>query len=125
MFHQPNLHAYDGEHSLLSDLFDAVLAQYNEFFGDVPLLSLSMRTIGERMMKRARYDQTRIDASLVIGSGLILVADRDIDAPLTGVRMYGADEQYGGQTIASVALKADVVRSIPMADLVGYNRPVT
>ena len=124
MFHQPNLHAYDGEHSLLSDLFDAVLAQYNEFFGDVPLLSLSMRTIGERMVKRTRYDQARIDASLVIGSGLILVADRDIDAPLTGVRMYGADEQYGGQTIASVALKADVVRSIPMADLVGYNRPV-
>ncbi len=120
MFHQANLHAYDGVHSLLSDLLDAVIAQYNEFFDDTPLLSLSMRTIGERMVKRSIYDQARIDASLIVGGGLILMADRDVDAPLTGVRIHGVDEKYGGQTIATIALKADVARSIPIADLVGY-----
>jgi hypothetical protein len=121
MFHQANLHAYDDTHSLLTDLLDEVLARYNEYCGDVPILCPSMRTIGEMMIKRAAYDQARIDASLIVGNGLVLAADRDVEAPLTGVRIHGAAEQYGGQMIAALSLKANVARSIPAADLVGYS----
>lgn len=121
MFHQANLHAYDGTHSLLSDLIDKLLAQYNEFFDSTPIQSLSMRAIGEKMVMRATYDQARIDASLIVGSGLILLANRDVNVPVTGVRIYGADVAYGGQTVATVALRANVTRSIPLNDLVGLN----
>ncbi|MFN8464945.1 MAG: hypothetical protein U0X20_05315 [Caldilineaceae bacterium] len=122
MFHQANLAAYDGTRSLLSDLLDAVLDGYNRYYGDVPILCPSMRTIGEMMVERAVYNQARINASLVIGSGLVLLSDRDVTVPLTGVRIHGADEQYGGQTLARFALKAHTVRSVPIWDLVGYNR---
>jgi hypothetical protein len=121
MFHQANLRAYDGTHSLLGDLLDEVLEKYNQYFGDVPILCLSMGTIGEMMLRRAACDQARINASLVVGSGLILLADRDVEVPLTGVRIHGADEQYGGQTMAVLSLKAGVARSIPIWDVVGYN----
>lgn len=46
-----------------------------------------MPTIGEMMARRAAYNQARIDASLVIGSGLFLLSDRDVEVPLTGVRI--------------------------------------
>lgn len=121
MFHQANLHAYDGTHSLLTDLLDEVLSKYDEYYREVPILSFSMRTIGEMMVKRAVYDQARIDASLVVGSGLILVADCDVDVPLTGVRILGANEKYGGQTMVTLSLKANVVRSIAAVDPIGYS----
>lgn len=121
MFHQANLHAYDDTHSLLTDLLDEVLDIYNQYCGDVPVLCLSMRTIGDMMTRRAAYDGARIDASLIVGNGLVLVADRDVETPLTGVRIHGSSEQYGGQTIATLSLKANVVRSLPAVDLVGYS----
>jgi hypothetical protein len=80
-----------------------------------------MRTIGDMMTRRAAYDGARIDASLIVGNGLVLVADRDVETPLTGVRIHGSSEQYGGQTIATLSLKANVVRSLPAVDLVGYS----
>jgi hypothetical protein len=121
MFHQANLRAYDDTHSLLTDLLDEVLGIYNQYCGDVPICCLSMRTIGDMMTKRAAYNGARIDASLIVGNGLVLVADRDVETPLTGVRIHGSSEQYGGQTIATLSLKANVVRSLPAADLVGYS----
>jgi len=119
MFHQANLCAYDGEHSLLTDLLDEVLALYNQYCGDQPVCNLSMTEVGEMMVKRAAYKEARIDASLIVGSGLVLLADRDVEAPLTGVRVHGASQRYGGQAITLAALKANQVRSIPAADIVG------
>lgn len=135
MFHQANLAAYDGTHSLLSDLLDAVLASYNRYYGAMPICSLGMPTIGEMMARRAAYNQARIDASLVIGSGLFLLSDRDVEVPLTGVRICsqdgaphgapgessgkGSSELYGGQHLATLALKANTARSLPIWDLVG------
>lgn len=121
MFHQANLHAYDGKHSLLTDLLDEVFARYNDCCADAPILCPSMRTLGEMMVQRAIYDEARIDASLIVGTGLFLLADREVVVPLTGVRAHGADETYGGQSMATLTLKADVVRSIAVEYLVGYN----
>lgn len=123
MFHQANLQAYDNVHSLLTDLLDEVLSMYNEVCGDVPVLNLSMRDIGEMMARREECNKAKINASLIVGSGLILVADHDVDLPLTGVRIHGGDEKYAGQTISTLSLKAEMVRSIPVADLVGYSTP--
>ena len=120
MFHQANLHAYENMHSLLSLLLDEVISMYNELCSDVPVLNLSMRTIGDMMVRQARCNAATINASLIVGSGLILVADRDLSLPLTGVRIHGGDEKYGGQLHPTLSLKADMVRSIPAADLVGY-----
>jgi hypothetical protein len=127
MFHQANLAAYDGTHSLLSDLLDAVLDSYNRYYGEMPIRCLSMGTIGEMMARRAAYNQAHIDASLVVGSGLILLSDRDVEVPLTGVRNARPedhpsaehDEQYGGQVMTTLFLQAHTVRWLPISDLVG------
>lgn len=119
MFHQANLRAYDGEHSLLTDLLDEVLALYNEYCGDLPICNLSMAAAGDLMVKRAACNEARIDASLIAGSGLVLLADRDVATPLTGVRVHGASQPCGEQPITTVPLKANLVRSIPAADIVG------
>ena len=127
MFHQANLAAYDGTHSLLSDLLDAVLDSYNRYYGDMPIFCPSMGTIGEMMARRAAYSQAHIDASLVVGSGLILCSDCDVEVPLTGVRIDGLgenpgaghSEQYGGQMLTRLALKANTARSLPIWALVG------
>jgi hypothetical protein len=117
MFHQANLCAYDDTHSLLTDLLDEVLFIYNEYCGHVPIVGTSMRTIGEMMIQRANYDQARIDACLVVGGGLVLISDRDVEVPVTGVQIHGNGEEYGGQASSTVALKAGVIRSIPAANL--------
>lgn len=127
MFHQANLATYDGTHSLLSDLMNAVLDSYNRYYGDMPIRCLSMGTIGEMMVQRAAYHEAHIDASLVVGSGLLLLSDRDVEVPLTGVRTacpeehpsVEHDEQYGGQVMSTLFLRAHTVRWLPIWDLVG------
>ena len=58
MFHQTNMEAYDGTHSLLSDLLDATLAKYNSLF-TLPVLSPPMggsaNSLGDRMAQRMQY----------------------------------------------------------------------
>ncbi|HKO25661.1 MAG TPA: hypothetical protein VJY65_13100, partial [Chloroflexota bacterium] len=74
MFHQTNMEAYDGTHSLLSDLLDATLAKYNSLF-TLPVLSPPMggsaNSLGDRMAQRMQYNSvissTPAPASLELG----------------------------------------------------------
>src|SRR6202012_451636 len=38
MFHQPNLHAYDGTHSMISDTYDMTFSKYKALY-NLPVLS--------------------------------------------------------------------------------------
>jgi hypothetical protein len=120
MFHQPNLRAYDGTHSLLSDLIDTVLERYFALVGDVPICSLSMREIGQRMARRANYNAANVQAHRVCGSGIVLSADRDVVVPITGVRAESNSEFYAGQHLAWVTLKEQTMHWIPEPGLPAY-----
>jgi hypothetical protein len=55
MFHEANLRAYDGTHTLLTDLLDATLAKYNQLF-TLPIQSPTMDQLGQTVADRMRYN---------------------------------------------------------------------
>jgi len=106
MFHQTNLAAYDGTHTLLTDLLDATLAKYSAYV-NLPVLSPSMDTLGTRMAARTKMRQPGFTATLQFGTGVVLTSPVDVTVPVTGLDLPGA-EHYGGQPISWVALPAGV-----------------
>ncbi|MEZ4869976.1 MAG: hypothetical protein R3C14_52095 [Caldilineaceae bacterium] len=117
MFHQANLRAYDGVHSLLAHLIDKVVVKYNALYGDVPIVCCSMEDIGVAMLRRAAYNAATIEATLTVGCGLTLTADRDVTVPVTGISTREGSEWYAGQSIACVALSANVPYQLPYTQL--------
>lgn len=80
MFHEANLRAYDGTHSLLSDLLDRVLDRY-ERMATAPIRCPSMRSLGDLMgMERESSVQATITAEY-----LVLRAERPAVVPVTGL----------------------------------------
>jgi hypothetical protein len=120
MFHQVNLRAYDKEHSLLSDLIDRVLARYQSYYGDAPIISLSMRQIGEAMNRRAACNAANVQALFIRNQGVMLLSARKAVIPLTGVTAEQDCECYAGQCITWLEVIPDNPVFIPAADLVGY-----
>jgi hypothetical protein len=112
MFHQPNLRAYDGTHSLLSDLTDAVLAKYNRMV-DLPIRSISQHEIGIRMAQRMAYNASGVRGSLVPCQSITLTASKPVLVPLTGVSTGANRDTYGGQTISYVQLNANEPVTVP------------
>jgi hypothetical protein len=132
MFHQPNLRAYDGTHSLLSDLLDATLVKYNRYY-TLPIISDgghsipkndplcandpsctqgAMDRLGYNMSKRTDYKAAEVTATLLPDSSITLTANRDVRVPVTGLPFTttcpdcSAVENYGSQKIVYVSLKA-------------------
>jgi hypothetical protein len=112
MFHQANLRAYDGVHTLLGDLIDATLAKYTSAFS-LPVLSLSMDEIGRRMANRMQYNDADVSATIVPGRSITLRAERAAIVPVTGLWTSDA-EQYGGQYISHIALDAGQQITLPL-----------
>ena len=119
MFHQANLRAYDGVHSLLGDLLDRTLEKYRAIF-NLPVLSLTLAELGEWTQRRMDYAAGGIRATLAPGQRTItLTATRAAIVPVTGL-CTAAAEHYGNQCISHVSLAAGqtVVLSLdaPVAD---------
>lgn len=112
MFHQPNLRAYDGVHSLLGDLLDRTFAKYNALF-NLPVVDLTLDKIGQRMASRMQYNAAGVTASIVPGKSITLTAKKAVSVPVTGLSVTGA-EVYGGQPIASINLNAGQTVTIPL-----------
>ncbi len=111
MFHQSNLRAYDGTHSLLSDLLDRTLAKFTALV-QVPISSLAMDELAERVAARMRYNGGGITASLVSGRQIILSAQQTASVPITG--LYGSDaEFYCGQWISHISLEPGMSVTLP------------
>ena len=112
MFHQTNLAAYDGVHTLLTDLLDATLAKYSGYF-TLPVLSPSIDTIGKLMANRTAARAAGISATIQPGVGIVVSSPTDVTIPITGLHLAGA-EFYGGQWISWVPLSANVPVVLPM-----------
>jgi len=109
MFHVANLRAYDGTHSLVSDLLDATLDKYNSYF-TLPILSPTMDTIGQDMASRMQYDAAGVSGTIARDTTgtwqtITISGTSSATVPVTGLNSSGA-EQYGGQPIAHLALAA-------------------
>ena len=116
MFHQSNLRAYDGVHTLLGDLLDRTLDKYGSLFV-LPVRSLTHAGLGEWTANRMRYNAAGIVASIQPDQGtLTITATQSAVVPVTGLCSTGS-ESYGGQCISHVSLTAGqtVTYSVVMA----------
>jgi len=103
MFHQANLRAYDGVHSLLGDLLDRTLEKYSGLFV-LPVRSLTLVGLGEWTEKRMRYNAAGVRASFVPSDGtMTITASEAAVVPVTGL-CADSSEVYGGQCISHVSL---------------------
>ena len=121
MFHQPNLRAYDGTHSLLTDLIDATMAKYNAMY-NLPIVNLTEHNVGLNMTEWMGYRESGVTGSLVpcVGTApatLTITSPRAATIPVTGVSVAGRSatrETYGGQDISYVRLAAGKSTTIPL-----------
>src|SRR5882762_5673011 len=116
MFHQSNLRAYDGVHTLLGDLLDRTLEKYGAIFV-LPVGSLTQAALGEWTANRMRYNAAGLVATIKPDQGtLTITAAQSAVVPVTGLCSTGS-ESYGGQCISHVSLSPGqtVTYSVVMA----------
>jgi hypothetical protein len=118
MFHQDNGRAYDGTHSLISDVLDRALEKYGRLVTP-PLLSPSMDGVAQDMSAHMQYQAGRqgLSASVVTsagGSTLQLSATQAVTVPITGLHVTGI-EVYAGEPIVWVAIGANGTVNLPIS----------
>ncbi len=112
MFHQANLRAYDGVHSLLSDLLDATFAKYRAVY-TLPVRSLTQQEAGQRMAERMSFNAAGVSGVLRPCASVTLTASQSAVVPVTGVAA-GTSESYGGQAISRVGVQAGAPLTVPL-----------
>src|SRR2546423_3137270 len=122
MFHQNNLHDYDGQgHSLLSDSYDQTFAKYERLY-KLPVVSPTLDQLGQNMQNRNAYNLSTATASLTSASGSNLTISITVPAtatvasaiiPITGLYSAGA-EPYGGQYISHVQVSRGQTITLPV-----------
>lgn len=108
MFHQTNTGAYDGVHSLYSDLIDTLLAKYKSLY-NLPIIDHPQHQLATDVAQRMAYNASGVTASLVPCQSLTVTAKNAAVIPVTGVSNGPAGttfETYGGQSIAYLNLAA-------------------
>lgn len=104
MFHQPNLRAYDGQHTLLGDLLDLVMKKYAQYYNLV-VTSPTMDALGQTVANRMQYNSAGVTATIVPGVSITITAQKAARVPVTGLNTVGA-ESYGGQFISYINVAA-------------------
>lgn len=122
MFHQPNLAAYDGTHTLISDLLDRTIAKYAGYMS-LPILTPNIEEIGTKMQNRTLMKAAGVTATLEPNVGIVVSSPATVTVPITGVHLPGA-EWYGGQWISNVDLVANQPVTIPLAATAPLAPPV-
>lgn len=122
MFHQPNLHDYDGQgHSLLSDTYDQTFSKYERLFHR-GVVSLTLDQLGQNMQNRNAYNLSAATASLTGAAGSNQTISITVPAtatvasaiiPVTGLYSAGA-EAYGGQYISHVKVGSGQTVTLPV-----------
>lgn len=111
MFHQPNLRAYDGAHTLLGNLLDLTLQKYQQWY-NLPIVSPMMEQLGQTMAERMQYNAAGVTASIT-GLTITLSARQAARVPVTGLFTPGASS-YGGQHISYINLAAGQSLTLPL-----------
>jgi hypothetical protein len=112
MFHQANLRAYDGVHSILADVIDRAVRRY-ELKMNVPVRTPTMQESARRFARRLDVDTAGVRATLFRGRALVIDAARTVSVPVTGVRA-GDGESYGGDVIGLVSVVPGTSTCVPL-----------
>jgi sulfur carrier protein ThiS len=121
MFHQPDLHDYDGlGDSLISDTYNMTFVKYEALY-NLPVLSLTLDQLALGMQARNAYNLSGVTASLVgaVGSQQVVLAMpagatvTSASIPVTGLTSTGS-ETYGGVNISHIALTAGQSVTLPL-----------
>lgn len=112
MFHQPNMRAYDGVHTLLSDLLGLTLQKYQQYY-NLPVVSPTMDQLGLTMAQRMQYNLAGVTASVTAGLTITITAQKAARVPVTGLFTLGA-ETYGGQHISYINVAAGQSVVLPL-----------
>jgi hypothetical protein len=121
MFHQPNLVAYDGTHSLIGDLYDNTFNLYLSIF-KLPVLSPTLDQLGQNMQQRNQYNLSGATASVVNAGAVDAAISITVPSgttvpsavvPVTGLNSNGA-ENYAGQNISHITVSAGQTITLPL-----------
>jgi hypothetical protein len=117
MFHQANLRAYDGTHTLLTDLLDRLMAKYAAL-RVLPVVTLTMSDVGARLRARTALAAAGLVATVGPGPAITVSATQAITVPITGARAPNA-ETYGSVVISMVDVPAGGTVTLPLATMAG------
>ena len=120
MFHESNLHNYDGlGHSLLFDVYDQTLNNYLSLY-KLPVLSPTLDVLAQKMQSRNQYNLSGVSASITGGTApainITVPSTATVPSaviPVTGLNSTGA-EVYGGQNISHVSVNAGQTVTLPV-----------
>jgi hypothetical protein len=104
MYHQANLKAYDGVHSLLSDLLDAAWTKYSRHYRR-PVSSPDMNVAAKRMADTMVRNGSGMEATLTTG-GVTVASPVTVQVPVSGV-CTSSSERYAGKCITHVKVPAN------------------
>ena len=112
MFHQANLRAYDGVHSVLGDLIDRVVTRLQRRLR-VPVRTPSMEETALRFARRLEVETGGVRATLFRGRALLIDAAKPVSVPVTGVRAEDG-ESYGRDVIGLVDVTPGTTTCVPL-----------
>ena len=106
-FHNSNAIAYDGTHSLITDLFDATIKKYEQLY-NLPIYTLqTMRDIAPLLLNRASYNASGVTGVYTPGVSVVLTTANAGVIPITGACSQASCGTYGGQIQDSVPMAAN------------------
>jgi hypothetical protein len=119
-FHIANAGTYDGTHSVMTDLFDAIVTKYKNIF-TLPVLSMTMEDLGAMMTNRANYNTSGVVGVYTPGVSVVLTTNNAATIPITGACSQSSCGTYGGQIQDNVAMAAGSTITIPLTSNVGVS----
>lgn len=117
MFHQANLIAYDGTHSLISDVYQQTFDKYLALYR-LPVLSPTLDEGGRAMEARNAYNLSKATGTIVgVGTANATIRIQTTGSaavvPVTGLRSTGS-ENYGGTDISHLTMTGGATVTLPL-----------
>lgn len=113
MYHQANMRAYSGGHSLLSDLHDLALQKLRRF-SSLPVESPDLVRVGTKMADVMARNASSLSARLQPGVGITLTCPTALRVVVSGVCQLLGSEVYGGTCITAVDVPAGGTVTLPL-----------
>jgi hypothetical protein len=105
-FHICDIYAYDGVHSLYTDLMNATIAKYDALF-NLPVITLTMAEMNPLLQARASYNASGVSGVYTPGVSVVLTTVNAGTIPVTGACAQATCPTYGGQIQDSIAMAAN------------------
>ena len=112
MYHQPNLRAYDGVHTLLGDLLDVAFQKFRRN-STLAVLSPDMQVAGARIANTMGRNASGLTATLTPHTSVTFTSPRGVDFAVSGVCTTGS-ETYAGKCISAVHVAAGGTVTLPV-----------